>query len=148
MRGMTIGKAARRADVGVETVRFYQRKGLIERPSRPAASGFRIYPDETIKRIRFIREAQALGFSLREVRELLELRADPGADAADILARATAKLEDVRKKMDQIRRIGEALEHLIAACPGRGSLGACSIIEALEHHDRTGRETYADRRSQ
>ena len=105
MNGMTISRAAQAAGVGVETVRFYERKDLIEQPPKPAASGFRSYPEETIERIRFIRQAQELGFSLREVRELLELRADPGADAADVRARATAKLDDVNEKMRQLQRI-------------------------------------------
>lgn len=132
MDGLTIGKAARKAEVGVETIRFYERKGLIEQPPKPALSGFRSYPEETIARIRFIRQAQELGFSLREVRELLELRADPAAAAADVRARAQAKLDDVNAKMRRLERIGKALETLIAACPGRGALGGCSIMEALE----------------
>lgn len=131
MHGMTISKAARRAGVGVETIRFYERKGLIEQPVKPEISGYRTYPEETIERIRFIRQAQELGFSLQEIRELLSLRADPGADAADVRARATAKLDDVNDKIRRLRRIGQALETLIAACPGSGELGCCSIMEAL-----------------
>lgn len=137
MHDMTISKAARRAGVGVETIRFYERKGLIEQPPKPASAGFRSYPEETVERIRFIRQAQELGFSLREVCELLDLRADPEADAADVRARATAKLADVNDKMRQLRRIKDALETLIAACPGHGTLGCCSIMEALEGHDTT-----------
>jgi len=146
MRGMTISKAAREAGVGVETVRFYERKGLIKQPPKPATSGFRTYPAETIERIRFIRQAQELGFSLREVRELLELRADPGTDAAKVRARATAKLDDVNEKMRQLRRIGQALETLIAACPGHGELGGCSIMEALEGHGPASRDDESDMR--
>jgi MerR family mercuric resistance operon transcriptional regulator len=138
MNDMTIGKAAQQAGVGVETVRFYEREGLIERPAKPSAGGFRVYPPETVERIRFIRQAQDLGFSLREVCELLDLRADPQADAADVRARATAKLANVNDKMRQLQRIKDALETLIAACPGHGALGCCSSIEALEGHDTTG----------
>jgi MerR family mercuric resistance operon transcriptional regulator len=134
MHDMTIGKAARSAGVGVETIRFYERKGLIQQPRKPAESGFRIYPQETVARIRFIRQAQELGFSLREVRELLELRADPDTDAGAVQARATAKLDDVKAKIRQLQHIGEALERLIAACPGDGEVGCCTIIEALEGH--------------
>lgn len=132
MDDMTIGRAARQAGVGVETIRFYERKGLIAQPVKPADTGFRTYPDTTIERIRFIRQAQELGFSLREVGELLGLRADPAADAADVRARASAKLADVNEKMLQLDRIRKALEVLIAACPGRGALDCCSIMEALE----------------
>lgn len=135
MRGMTIGKVAREAGVGVETIRFYERTRLIEQPPKPRNSGFRSYPAETVARVRFIRQAQELGFSLREVRELLELRADPGADAADVRTRATAKLDDVSRKIAQLERIRGALETLIAACPGRGALRGCSIMEALDSHD-------------
>lgn len=131
MRGMTISKAARRAGVGVETIRFYERKGLIQKPARPGTSGYRTYPEETVERIRFIRQAQELGFSLREVQELLSLRADPRADAADVRARAAAKLDDVNEKIRRLQRIGQALETLVAACPGHGELGCCSIMEAL-----------------
>ena len=90
MNGMTIGKAARNADAGVETIRFYERQGLIAQPPKPL-SGYRIYSYETVKRIRFIRQAQALGFSLREIRELLSLKADPSADCADVRDQAEAK---------------------------------------------------------
>src|SRR3546814_10168557 len=135
MQGLTIGRAARKAGVGVETIRFYERKGLIAQPPKPARAGFRHYPEETVERIRFIRQAQELGFSLREVCELLDLRTDPQADAADVRARATAKLSDVNEKMRQLQRIRDALETLIAACPGRGALGYCSIMEALERSE-------------
>ena len=135
MADMTIGKAARQAGVGLETIRFYERKGLIERPPKPSNSGFRTYPRETVARIRFIRQAQELGFSLREVHALLELRAVPDADAADVRARATAKLADVDGKIHQLQRIRGALQTLIAACPGRGALRRCSIMEALQADD-------------
>jgi len=142
MQGLTISKAAGMAGVGVETIRFYERKGLIAQPRRPANAGFRSYPQETIERIRFIRQAQELGFSLREVRALLELRANPGTDAVAVRARAQAKLDDVKEKIRQLRRIQDSLETLIAACPGHGALGRCSIMDALERHD-----TAADGRS-
>ena len=138
MHDMTISRAARKAGVGVETIRFYERQGLIEQPPRPLASGFRSYPEQTVERIRFIRQAQELGFSLREVCELLDLRTDPQADAADVRPRATAKLTDVNEKMRQLQGIKDALETLIAACPGHGALGCCSIMEALEGHATAG----------
>ena len=137
MQSLTISKAARKAGVGVETIRFYERTGLIEQPPKPATSGFRSYPDETVERIRFIRQAQELGFSLREVCELLDLRADPQADAADVRDRATAKLANVNDKMRQLQRIKDALETLIAACPGHGALDCCSIMETLVGHEPT-----------
>ncbi len=77
MTELTISKAAKNAGVGVETIRFYERKGLIEQPPKPLDNGFRVYPEETVQRVRFIRQAQEIGFSLREIEELLSLRADP-----------------------------------------------------------------------
>ncbi len=131
MHRMTISKAARKAGVGIETVRFYERRGLIEQPPKPESSGFRDYPVETVRRIRFFRQAQEIGFSLREIEELLSLRADPAADCADVRARAEAKLEEINRKVARLGEIRGALEELIAACPGSGALRACSILEAL-----------------
>jgi MerR family mercuric resistance operon transcriptional regulator len=131
MKAMIISQAARAAGVGVETVRFYERRNLIVRPSKPPDGGFRRYPPETIKRVRFIRQAQGLGFSLREIEELLSLRADPTTDCAQVRERAVVKLEDVERKIGELERLRRALEELIAACPGRGALRACSIMEAL-----------------
>jgi MerR family mercuric resistance operon transcriptional regulator len=127
---MTIGQAARRAGCGVETIRFYERQGLIERPPKPAA-GFRHYPSEIVDRVRFIRQAQVLGFSLREIDELLSLRIDPRADCADVRSRASAKLDEVVRKIAELERIREALAELIEACPGHGAARTCSILEAL-----------------
>lgn len=143
---MTISKAAHAAGVGVETVRFYERKGLIEQPQKRPGGVIRTYPPETIQRIRFIRQAQALGFSLREIDELLSLRADPGADASEVRARATAKLEDVKDRIDRLQRIRRALEVVISACPGQGELGRCSIMEVLERHSATPGEDQCDKR--
>ena len=131
MRTITISKAAKRAGVGVETIRFYERRGLIPQPLKPASGGFRDYPADTLAQIRFIREAQELGFSLVEVAELLSLRADPKADCAQVQRRAEEKLAEVRDKIERLKGIGTALERLIEACPGKGVIGACSIIESL-----------------
>ncbi len=132
MRTMTISKAATQAGIGIETVRFYERRGLIDQPLKPAAGGFRDYPQETVSRLRFIREAQELGFSLDEIADLLSLRADPKANCAQVQRRAEAKLAEVNRKVERLQNIGTALERLIEACPGKGALGACSIIETLE----------------
>lgn len=132
--GMTIGQAASQAGVGIETVRFYERQGLIEQPRKPEGAGVRLYPADLVERIRFIREAQQLGFSLREAGELLALRADPSADCSEVREQATIKLQDVRQKIERLRQIGAALESLIASCPGRGALQACSIMDALTVH--------------
>ncbi|MEE8548253.1 MAG: MerR family DNA-binding protein [Alphaproteobacteria bacterium] len=128
---MTIGKAARLSGVGVETVRFYERRGLIDQPPTPANGGFRVYPEPTVERIRFIRQAQELGFSLAEIAGLLALRADPSADCAEVRDHAEAKLDEVERKIAGLEHLRQALAQIIAACPGQGALGACTIMEAL-----------------
>lgn len=134
---LTISRAAERAGVGVETVRFYERRGLIKQPPRPRSGGFRFYDEEVVERIRFIRQAQELGFSLREIKELLSLRADPGADCGDVRTQAVIKREEVNRKIGQLRQIQAALDELIASCPGGGALRACTIIDALTGHRQT-----------
>jgi len=131
MGDRTIGRAARDAGVSVETIRFYERRGLIEQPSRPSPAGFRSYAPDQIEQVKFIRRAQHIGFSLREIQELLALRVDPSADCSTVRARATAKLVEVQHKSEQLCEIAAALESLIAACPGRGALRSCTILNAL-----------------
>jgi len=149
MNDMTIGKAAAAAGVGVETIRFYERKGLIARPPRPAGSGFRTYSADTVRRVRFIRRAQELGFSRREAGELAALEANPDADAAAVHERAVTKLREVDDKIRGLQEIRDALRALTEACPRSGPLRRCSIIgvlkEATDHDvrheepERTGR---------
>ena len=131
MEPLTIGKVARLGGVGVETVRFYEREGLIEEPPR-TESGYRQYPQETVSRIRFIRRAKELGFSLREIKELLALRLDPETNCEDIRQRAEAKIADIEEKVRTLRRMKEALAKLTAACIARPSTNECPILEALE----------------
>ncbi|MBY0298729.1 MAG: MerR family DNA-binding protein [Methylobacterium sp.] len=130
MQHLTIGRAAAVAGVSVETIRFYERRGLIEQP--PKGGGFRVYPAELVARIRFIRQAQQIGFSLREVQELLALRATSGADCADVRRQAAQKIEEVDRKIADLRRVRTALEAVISSCPGRGRLKDCTIMTALE----------------
>ena len=127
----TIGTAARQAGVGVETIRFYERRGLVSQPGKPATSGARHYPRETVTRIRFIRQAQQLGFSLRQIADLLALRASPNADSAEVRAAAEAKLGEIERKVAQLRAIEAELRALLAICPGGGGLDCCSIMDAL-----------------
>jgi DNA-binding transcriptional MerR regulator len=129
MTALTIARAAREAEVNIETVRFYERKGLIERP--PKGEGYRVYSPDQIARIRFIKEAQQIGFSLGEIKDLLALRADPTADCSVVQQQAMAKQREVRRKIEQLREIDATLETLIGACPGQGALRCCSIMEVL-----------------
>lgn len=135
--GMTISRAAERAGVGVETVRFYERRGLITQPIRPRSGGYRFYDEEVVERIRFIRQAQKLGFSLREIAGLLSLRADPGADCGDVRTQAKGKRDEVDRKIAQLQHIRGALDELIATCPGGGALRACTILDAMVVHRAT-----------
>lgn len=130
---MQIGKVAQMAGVGVETIRFYERKGLIEQPLRPVNGGYRSYSAETVTRVRFVREAQRLGFSLSEIEDLLQLRADPETECADVRDRAQAKLADVNDKIANLMAIQGALETLIHSCQGEGAAArGCPILNAFE----------------
>jgi DNA-binding transcriptional MerR regulator len=128
---MRIGEVARDSAVGVETVRFYEQKGLIAQPPRPSTGGYRDYPPDAVRRIRFIRSAQQLGFSLVEVAELLELETTGAAQCVDVRRRAELKRREVQTKIDDLERIGKALDLLIDACPGSGPARTCSILETI-----------------
>ncbi len=140
MSQLTIGTLARAANVNVETVRFYERKGLVERPARPRDGGYRNYPDETITRICFIRQAQDLGFSLAEISGLLSLQTDPNSDCGWVRSAAQEKRAEVVDKISRLKRIRTALDQLIEAYPGKGDISQCSILEALS--DQTGKDKH------
>jgi Hg(II)-responsive transcriptional regulator len=147
MSGMTIGGVAKKAGIGVETIRFYERQGLISRPPKPTSGGFRNYPSETVERIRFIRQAQDLGFSLKEIEALLSLRTDPATDCAQVREQAQAKLEEVERKIARLTAMQSALQNLIKACPGTGAATiSCSILEALESRGERARQAHDQRR--
>jgi len=131
MQPLTIGALAKRSGVGVETVRFYERQGLLVRPARPSR-GYRKYPESAVERIDFIRHAQSLGFSLEDIAGLLALKLTAGGSCAAVRGRAAAKLADVETRIAKLEEIRAALEKLVAACPGRGSLATCTILEALQ----------------
>jgi len=128
---LTIGKVALEGGVNVQTIRYYERRGLLPKPVR-SASGYRKYSDEAIRRLRFIRQAQALGFSLREIEELLSLRMQPGTTCGDIRKRARQKIATVNAKIEELQQIRDALNKLAAACRGKGPTSECPILEALE----------------
>jgi MerR family copper efflux transcriptional regulator len=134
MSRLTIGKLAARAGVGVETVRFYERKGLIACPRKAPNEAYRVYSEDVIARIRFIRQAQHLGFSLQEAQELMELRAEPaGRNAtAQIHARAAAKLTEVDEKIRRLRQLRKVLRELVEKCPRAGPVQCCPIVASLD----------------
>jgi MerR family mercuric resistance operon transcriptional regulator len=130
----TIGFVARRAGVGVETVRFYERQGLIEKPPR-RLSGYREYDDEVVSRLGFIRRAKELGFTLKEIKELLSLRRDPSTPAADVKRRAEAKIADIETKIRTLQRMKKALGKLTSACRGHATSAECPLLHALDQEE-------------
>lgn len=136
-QGFTIGQVARQAGIGVETVRYYEREGLLPPPPR-SASGYRHYPADSVRRLAFIRHAKALGFSLADIRELLTLKAEPGASSVAVRQLAQAKLMEIREKIAALEKIQQTLEHLVDECPGHVPTADCPILGALaETGDRT-----------
>ena len=131
MDSLSIGQVAKAADVGVETVRFYQREGLIEEPAREGTRRRR-YSQETVARIRFIRGAQNVGFSLKEIEDLMALRLAPGTSKAEIKARAQAKVDEIEEKMRDLQRMRDTLMKLIGSCEGTGTVEDCPILEAFD----------------
>jgi MerR family mercuric resistance operon transcriptional regulator len=137
----TIAKAARAAGVHVETIRYYERVGLIERP-RTVGTAYRVYPDETLRRIRFIKRAQTVGLSLREIRGLLALKDDEGSLCADVRGRIEAKVADIECRLRDLATMRATLMDLLDTCPGRGSSERCPIMRDLDG-DAPGRPTNA-----
>jgi MerR family mercuric resistance operon transcriptional regulator len=131
MKPLTIGQVANRAGVGIETVRFYEREGLLEEPARKE-SGYRQYEDDVVARLRFIKRAKELGFSLKEIKELLALRVDPTTTCAEVRSKAQAKVADIEEKIETLQRMKKALVKLTKACSGRGPISECPILDALE----------------
>jgi MerR family transcriptional regulator, mercuric resistance operon regulatory protein len=127
VQSLTIGKLAAAGDVGVETIRFYQRRGLLGTPDR--ADGIRRYGSDDLRRLRFIRQAQAAGFTLEEIKELLDLDASEDRSRARELANARVKALDVR--IADLQRARDALRRLAREC-GSGSAGPCPILTSFE----------------
>src|SRR5712692_650002 len=131
---LTISKVATAADVNVQTIRYYERRGLFPTPRRTRA-GYRQYTDDAVTRLRFIKHAQELGFSLQEIQELLGLRVRHGA-ACDAVERKTRrKIEVVQQRIRDLQRMKRTLERLATACTTRRPTDDCPILEVLEDHD-------------
>lgn len=131
MNGLTIGKVAKGAGLGIETVRFYEREGLINPPDR-TASNYRIYPQRDILRLHFIKRAKSLGFTLKEIKDLLSLRHDPQATKADVKQQTETKIADIEQKISDLTRIKDILKSLDNSCDGHGPTSDCPILDALE----------------
>ncbi len=131
MRELTIGKLAKRAGVTIDTVRFYERRGLVAEPER-TASNYRIYSSGEIARLKFIKKAKTLGFSLNEIKDLLVLRHTQDATKEEVKSKVERKIGDIKAKMADLGRILETLEKLNKSCSGHGSADDCPILEALD----------------
>ena len=127
----TIGKVARLTEVGTETLRFYEREGLIPEPPR-RDSGYRQYPPATIDRVHFIKRAKDLGFTLAEIKELLGLSIGPKTTCADVKRKAVKKMKEVEAKIAELKRIEQALMKLSSQCKGEGPVSECPILDNLE----------------
>ncbi|MCB1772506.1 MAG: heavy metal-responsive transcriptional regulator [Gammaproteobacteria bacterium] len=137
MANITIGKLAKMGNVGVETLRYYERRGLIE-PLRRTDAGYRLYGEDARRRLLFIRRAQTLGFSLDEVAELLSLSSRPSASAADVKQLARAKIDDIEARIRDLDRVRAALSALEDQCPGHaGTTAQCPILAALNQDGTT-----------
>lgn len=136
MKTLSIGEVARQASVGVETVRFYERQGLLAEPER-RASGYRQYDEEAVAVLRFIRRAKELGFTLKEIKSLLELRLDTTATRAEVRQQAREKVTDIEAKIADLQRMRDALTKLIKKCHGDGAASGCPILETIQsaEHD-------------
>ncbi|KQZ57782.1 MULTISPECIES: heavy metal-responsive transcriptional regulator [unclassified Lysobacter] len=131
---MQIGLLAKRAGVPIDTVRYYERNGILPPPERQP-SGYRAYSQRDVERLRFLRRAKALGFTLVEIRDLLELSSRRDDDMGNLKATASEKLAHVEGKLTELTRIRDGLRELIEACPGHGTLDSCPILAALAQED-------------
>lgn len=132
---MTIGRIAKLAEVNIETIRYYERRGLLPVPPR-TESGYRLYDMASVARLRFVREAQNLGFPLKEIAELLTLRADTNTSCDAVRHQAERKLADVVAKIGFMQSIQATLETMIAACQRNDLTGDCPFLDTIEQHVR------------
>lgn len=130
---LTRGGLAKRAGVHAETLRFYERQGLLPPPPR-GRRGYRLYPRSSVERVRFIKRAQGLGFTLQEVRELLSCLESAESTCGDVRQRLERKLEELRRRMEDLRSQHEALTRFAASCPGDGPIDACPLRRGLEEN--------------
>ncbi len=131
MNGLTIGKLAHDSGTGIETIRYYEREGLLEQPAR-TGSGYRQYTPDVISRLRFIRHAKELGFSLKEAAELLSLKSNPQTTCGRIKKQTEEKIRDIEIRIASLQKMRRILKKLSTACPGSGPAIACPILDTLE----------------
>ena len=128
---LKIGEVAERGGVNLQTIRYYEREGLLSKPPR-LASGYRAFPDSAVRRVRFIKRAQELGFSLGEIKELLSLRIEQKRDGSAVRSLAQAKIADIEEKIRTLHRMKKVLSRLTERCPGCGPTSDCPILESID----------------
>ena len=129
--GLKIGEVAERGGVNLQTIRYYEREQLLPKPPR-LSSGYRFYPSDTVRRVRFIKRAQEIGFTLAEIRDLLAIRLDPSRESAEVRALAEAKISGIEDKMRTLQRMKEALRRITERCSGCGPTNECPILESID----------------
>lgn len=132
MTGLTIGVIAKKTGLGIETIRFYEREGLLKAPVRSQSSGYRLFELDVVPRIRFIKHAKELGFTLNEIRDLLELRIERKNRCDAVKEKAKQKLLQTQEKIHALSKIEKALSGLIDTCGKRGTSTMCPILDAFD----------------
>jgi len=130
MERLTVGELAKRSEVNSQTIRYYERQGLLPKPPR-LGSGYRAFPMESVERVRFIKQAQELGFSLNEIKELLALQVNPLSTGADVRKLAQAKVSEIAAKIKTLNSMKKALTHLTSACNGNDSASECQCLKKI-----------------
>jgi len=130
MDALTIGELAKQARVNIETIRYYERQELLPKPPR-LHSGYRAFPAESVERIRFIKQSQELGFSLKEIKELLSIRSAPHSTGADVRERVESKIADIEGKIKTLRSMKKELVQLKSTCDGTSTINDCPILKSL-----------------
>lgn len=128
---LKIGELAERGKVNLQTIRYYERERLLPEPPR-LISGYRVYQDNAVRRVRFIKRAQEIGFSLAEIRELLSLRVDTHRESAEVRSLAQAKIAEIEGKIRTLKAMKRALHRLTERCSGRGPASECPILESID----------------
>ena len=127
---LKIGEVAERSEVNLQTILYYERQKLLPEPPR-LPSGYRMFPEQTVHRVRFIKRAQELGFSLAEIRDLLSIQVDPKKECSDVKRLAKAKIADIEEKIRTLEAMKRVLDGLTKLCPGHGPSSECPILESI-----------------
>ena len=134
MTRLRVGELAAKGNVHLETIRYYEREGLLTPPKR-TSSGHRAYAPGDVLRLRFIKRSQALGFTLTEIRELLAIKVTPAQPCIKVVHQIEAKAREVKAKIAHLRAIQRTLDHMKASCEGRCVVSECPILESLDVED-------------